>query len=134
MPASAEVQQVARRVAVGSALAAAAVLLAVLSSVHLNGQSASGHSAAAALGTQSSLSQLRSTRPVLSSLALTSALDAAYCDCSAASKCVEIIETDFKKKFPGGGAAGLGGRDWGSYDPVTVLANPVHTLHHTAPH
>ena len=43
------------------------------------------------------------------------------CDCSEPSPCLEAIETDIKKKLSGGGAAGLRGLDWGSWDPVTGL-------------
>ena len=125
MAVSGELQQTARRVFAGSTLAAAALVLAVFLSTHTGGkQSAgethSGHSSPAPLSRLQQLSD-RTARdgPVFSQLAQTTSLNAKYCDCSAPSPCVEVEEADVKKKFPGGGAAGLSGNDWGSWDPVT---------------
>jgi hypothetical protein len=42
------------------------------------------------------------------------------CDCSAATRCVEILETDVTPGgLLGGGATGLTGTAWGAWDPVT---------------
>jgi hypothetical protein len=42
------------------------------------------------------------------------------CDCSAATRCEEILETDVNPRgLLGGGATGLTGTAWGAWDPVT---------------
>jgi len=106
-------------VAAGLSFTAVAVVLAGWGAVQMHGQGAQSSPVPAPPSSLSQLSQFNARRPVLSSLAPTSSLEEEYCDCSAPSKCVEIIETDVKKKLPGGGAAGLTIRDWGSWDPVT---------------
>ena len=102
-------QQVARRVAVSALLAASVLALVLWGSASLQ-DADSGHPT----------SSLRDVNLLqLSQLHQTTQLDQETCDCSAPTPCVEVIETDIGQKLPGGGAAGLTGLDWGSWDPVT---------------
>jgi hypothetical protein len=116
MPASHTQQQIARRVAAGASSIAALLVLAVWWQAHA---SRPGDAAQTSPRQASTLAQLTALPQLRESLAQMSSLEEQYCDCSAPSQCVEIANTEQKKKLPGGGAGGLSQDDWGSWDPVT---------------
>jgi hypothetical protein len=119
MPVSEGLHLAARRVCAGASFSGGALLLVVWSTAYRMQPAQSPVPSPPSLSQVLLDSTLQVRRPVLSSLAQTSQLDAEACDCSAPRPCVEIIETDFSKKLPGGGAAGLKAYDWGAWDPVT---------------